>query len=267
MSDESTPTATPILTVRDVKKNFGGVRALKGVSLDVRSGEVVGLVGDNGAGKSTLIKIVSGVHQASSGEVLVEGTPVHFESPAEARAAGVETVYQDLGLVGAFGVAENFFLGRELTRDGMLGRLGVLRRDKMRDEAEQAVEQLHIKIPGMHSNPMEQMSGGQRQAVAMGKAAFWKGKILLLDEPTAALGVEESGEVMSLIERLAHVENIPMVIISHNMEAIWAVCDRIVVLRQGTHVATVRKDESSPDEVVSFITGANVAGKEDRQPS
>lgn len=259
MSDAAAPAGEPVLSVRDIQKNFGGVQALKGVSLDVMPGEVVGLVGDNGAGKSTLVKIVSGVHRPTSGRLVLGGEEVEFGSPAEARSAGVETVYQDLGLVGAFGVAENFFLGRELTRGGILGRLGVLNKDKMKRRAEETVQQLHIKIPGMHSSPMEQMSGGQRQAVAMGKAAFWKGKILLLDEPTAALGVEEAGEVMNLIEHLAHEERIPMVVISHNMEHVWSVCDRIVVLRQGTQVATVRKEETTIDEVVSFITGAHVA--------
>jgi ABC-type sugar transport system ATPase subunit len=251
--------AGPVLSVQDVTKHFGGVEALKGISLDVWPGEVVGLVGDNGAGKSTLVKVISGVHQATSGTLLLEGEQVAFQTPAEARAAGVETVYQDLGLVSAFGVSENFFLGRELTRGGLLGRLGVLRKKEMEEKAEEAVQQLHIKIPGLRSAPMGQMSGGQRQAVAMGKATFWKGKILLLDEPTAALGVEESGEVKALIEHLAHEERLPMIIISHNMEHVWAVCDRIVVLRQGTYVTTLRKEETTPEEVVSYITGANLA--------
>jgi ABC-type sugar transport system ATPase subunit len=250
----------PVLSVRDVSKSFGGVRALKGVSLEIYRGEILALVGDNGAGKSTLVKIISGAHQPTSGDLLLEDEPLALASPAEARARGIETVYQHLALVDKFDVTANFFLGKEVTLTGWLKPFGFMRQRKMRRLAGDKLHDLHIKIPGLAEATVERMSGGQRQAVAIGRAAFWQSKLLLLDEPTAALGVEESAEVLRLMREMVSEQGTTILMVSHNMEHVWSVCDRIVVLRQGEKVANVRKEESSLSEVVGFITGAHLVG-------
>lgn len=261
-SEASSPSSTPVLEVRSVSKYFGAIAALREVSLHVDQGEIVGLVGDNGAGKSTLIKIVSGVHQPSAGELLIDGRPVEFSSPAEARECGIETVHQDLALVDSFDLAANFFLGREVTRSGLLGRLGVLDKREMSTRARTAVGQMDARIPNLEAS-LATMSGGQRQIVAIARAAFWKGRLILLDEPTAALGVEESADVLRLMRQMVAKRELGMVVISHNMEEVWQVCDRIVVLRQGRHMATVSRSETSPAEIVRYITGAHLAQRTD----
>ncbi len=182
----------PLLSVEHVSKSYGHVEALRDVSFDLRRGEVVGLVGDNGAGKSTLIKCIAGVLRPDSGDIHVEGTRHEFAAPAEARAAGIETVYQDLALVEMFDLTANLFLGRELVRSGWMGRLGFLRKGDMERQARAAISQLPARFPDMDA-PIDTMSGGQRQIVAISKAAFWGRRLLLLDEPTAALGVQEFG--------------------------------------------------------------------------
>lgn len=249
----------PVLEVDDVTKRFGAIEALKGVSLSIQRGEILGLVGDNGAGKSTLVKCISGVHHVTSGEIRLNGEPVAFDTPAEARLAGIETVYQHLALVENFDVAGNFFLGRELHKGGLLTPFGLLDEARMRRQAFAALEDVHIRIPGMRTDVVAQMSGGQRQAVAIARAAFWKGQVLLLDEPTAALGVEESGEVMRLTKNLVAEHGLAVLVISHNMEEVWELCDRVVVLRQGTQVAALSKGETSPTDIVAHITGAHTA--------
>lgn len=247
---------TPLLSVQNITKSFGAVKAIKGISFDIYPGEVVTLVGDNGAGKSTLVKIISGVHPPSSGDLVIGGIPRHFEKPADARAAGIETVYQHLALVEQLDVAENVFLGRERTTGGFLGRwLGLLDQGTMRDDTAAALQQLHIKIPEPTLS-VRRMSGGQRQAVAIGRAVMWGRQLLILDEPTAALGVEETEQVLSLIERLRDEQHMTFLIISHNMQDVYRIADRIVVLRQGQHVATLNKAETSPEEIVAYITGA-----------
>ncbi|MGI8485773.1 MAG: ATP-binding cassette domain-containing protein [Thermomicrobiales bacterium] len=248
----------PILEVDRITKSFGPIRAIDGISLTVSPGEVVGLVGDNGAGKSTLVKIISGVYAPTSGEVRLENRPVYFANPADARRAGIETVYQDLALCNNLDVAQNFFLGRERLVQGPARLFGALKLHEMRTEAAMAIRNLHIRIPGLASNLIGEMSGGQRQAVAIARAAFWNSKLLLLDEPTAALGVAESAEVARLIRDMS-VRGMSMLIISHNMQEVWALCDRIVVLRQGHHAATLVKNETTPERVVGYITGARAA--------
>ncbi len=243
----------PALEIQDVSKSFGAIRALQGVSLSIDAGEVCCLVGDNGAGKSTLVKIISGVHQPDGGRILMSGEPVEFHSPAQARQAGVETVYQDLGLVNTLDVAANFFLGREQVWPSGFSRVGLLKHRAMRRQAARGIDELHVKIPGKVTALVENMSGGQRQAVAIARAAFWRRRLVILDEPTAALGVEESGEVLRLIEMMAE-EGIPVLLISHNLEHVWSVAHRICVLRQGVQVADVRKGDSTPSEIVSYIT-------------
>ena len=244
-----------VLQVKNVSKHFGAIEALVDISMEVHSGEIVGLVGDNGAGKSTLIKCISGVHQPSDGSILIDGQSVQFSDPADAREMGIETVYQHLGLVDELDVAGNLFLGREELSGGWLGRmLNWLDLKGMRQEATEALESLHIKIPDP-SVAVASMSGGQRQAVAIGRTVFWGKKLLLLDEPTAALGVEESEQVLSLLERLRE-QGLPLLVISHNMQHVYRIADRIVVLRQGRKVADLVCAETTPQEIVGHITGA-----------
>jgi ABC-type sugar transport system ATPase subunit len=249
----------PLLTVQNLSKSFGAVKALKDVSFDVYPGEVVALVGDNGAGKSTLIKAIAGVHPPTDGKIFINGEEVHFKRPADAREAGIETVYQHLALVEELDVADNVYLGREETRGGWLGWLvGLLDRARMRSETADALSQLHIKIPAP-TMPVRSMSGGQRQAVAIGRAVTWGRKLLILDEPTAALGVEETEQVLTTIEKLREEHDLTFLIISHNMQDVYRIADRIIVLRQGEHVATLNRKETTPEEIVSYITGAKEA--------
>jgi ABC-type sugar transport system ATPase subunit len=246
----------PLLQIERMTKDFGAVRALKGISFTLYRGEIVALVGDNGAGKSTLVKIISGLHPPTSGRLLFKGAPLLARTPAEAMANGIETVYQHLALVEQLDVADNVYLGRETTRWGVLGRwLGVLDRSQMRRETADALSQLHIRIPAP-TLPVRSMSGGQRQAVAIGRAVTWGRELLILDEPTAALGVEETEQVLQLIEKLRAVQGMTMLIISHNMQDVYRIADRIIVLRQGRHVATLNRKDTTPQEIVAYITGA-----------
>ena len=257
MNSEVAPKAelgTPALEVRNVTKWFGGIHALDNVSLECHRGEILGLVGDNGAGKSTLLKIIAGAETPTSGQILVSGELVHFRSPGDARKHRIETVYQDLALVDAFDVAGNFFLGVE----PIVSRwLPIMRLREMQRRAEDSIRELHVKIRDATS-PVRQMSGGQRQAVSVARAVFWNATLLMLDEPTAALGAEESSHVMQLLKSLAQ-QKTAMLIISHNLQHVWELCDRIVVLRQGKLVASLVKRDTTPEEVIAFITGARPA--------
>jgi ABC-type sugar transport system ATPase subunit len=249
------PDRQPVLRVENVSKYFGAIEALVDVSLQIYPGEIVGLVGDNGAGKSTLVKCVSGVYKPSSGTIFVDEQLVNFENPSDARAVGIETVYQHLGLVDELDVAGNLFLGREIIANNWLSRLfNRLDLTEMKRQATDALNSLHIKIPDP-SAPVETMSGGQRQAVAIGRTVFWGKKLLLLDEPTAALGVDESEQVLSLLERLRD-NGLPLLVISHNMQHVYRIADRIVVLRRGRKVADLKRRETTPQEIVGHITGA-----------
>lgn len=246
---------TPVLSLRGLTKSFGAIRALRGVDLEIRAGETVALVGDNGAGKSTLVKCVSGVHQPDGGEMLLDGEPLALVNPKDSRARGIETVYQDLALVEELDVAGNFYLGREMYRGGAIGRLlGVLDLPEMKRRAQGALDEIHVRIPDI-SKPVQRMSGGQRQGVAIGRAVFWGRRLLILDEPTAALGVDQSSEVLATIERLSR-QGIAVLLITHNMENVMRVADRVVVLRQGGKVAEMKKSETSAQGIVGFITGA-----------
>lgn len=257
-STETTSSArSALLEVRDVHKSFGAVQALQGISFEIAPGEIVALVGDNGAGKSTLVKIIAGVHPPSRGEVILDGQPCHFHKPADALAAGIETVYQHLALIEALDVADNVYLGRETIRENVFGRvLGWLNRGQMRRETGDALAQLHIKIPSPSSS-VRSMSGGQRQAIALGRAVLWGRKLLILDEPTAALGVEETEQVLRMIEDLK-TKGMTFLVISHNMQDVYRIADVIIVLRQGKHVATLRKEDTDPQDIVAYITGAKV---------
>jgi ABC-type sugar transport system ATPase subunit len=255
MSPIATQASTPLVRLKGVSKFFGSIRALDNISLDLAIRDVIGLVGDNGAGKSTLIKILSGAYEPTAGEIELEGRAASFAPPIEAQRLGVETVYQDLSLISAFTAAENMFLGRELSigRGPLLLRL--MRRKAMAAAAIRGLQELHIDIPGVRCRPVERMSGGQRQLVAIARAAFWGGKLLLLDEPTAALGVRESREVLELIARLG-ARGLTIVMVTHNLEHLWQVCTRVVVMRRGRKVADEISEETTMDEVVAYITGA-----------
>jgi ABC-type sugar transport system ATPase subunit len=245
----------PLVEAHDVHKLFGGVHALSGVSLSIWQGETVGLVGDNGSGKTTLVNILSGVYVPSKGSISVAGHPVHLSGPKAAQNLGIETVFQDLALVGRFNVFENIYLGRELFRGGVLRPLRWMRKRAMAAEADRVLDDLSARLPGGGSAPVERMSGGQRQVVAIARGAHWCTRLLLLDEPTAALGVAESQVVLTLLRGMAGRE-LSMLVITHNLEHLWAIADRIVVLRRGRKVADLRKDETSREEVVAYITGA-----------
>jgi ABC-type sugar transport system ATPase subunit len=254
--------ATSLVSLRNIVKTFGAIHALSKVSLDLARGDVVGLVGDNGAGKSTLVKILSGAYEPTSGEILIEGAPCALAPPAEAQRLGIETVYQDLALIGSFTAAENFFLGRELARGKGPGLFRFMRRAAMADAAVRGLEALHIDIPRVRTQPVDRMSGGQRQLAAIARGAFWGSKLLLLDEPTAALGVRESREVLNLIGRLS-ARGVTILMVTHNLEHLWSVCNRVVVMRRGAKAADVASRETTMDEVVAYITGA----KGERSPS
>ena len=241
----------PTLELRQVTKNFGAIHALQGVDFSIDTGEVVGLMGDNGAGKSTLVKIIAGNYPPSSGEIRVEGAPVQFNKPIDARQAGIEVVYQDLALCDNLTAAANVYLGRELKRK--FGLINILDYASMFKKSAELFEEL--KSETRPRDLVRQMSGGQRQAVAIARTRLSDPKIVLMDEPTAAISVRQVAEVLDLIRRLRD-SNHGVVLISHRMPDVFGVCDRVAVLRRGKKVADKRVDESSPEEVTGLITGA-----------
>ncbi len=244
----------PLLQIADITKRFGGLVAVDNVSLDVNVGEVVGLVGDNGAGKSTLIKMVSGVYQPDGGEIYFDDQKVTFISPGEARDLGIETIYQDLALAENLDVGANIFLGREIKRHYFGKLIHTLDRPKMRDESADILSRLDIQIPSL-TQQIRNLSGGQRQAVAIARTIYWNAKLVIMDEPTAALGVPEQRKVLTLVRTLCD-QGVPVIIISHNMQDVFAVADRIVVLRRGKKVGERMAAETTPDEIVSLMVGA-----------
>ena len=247
----------PIFEAQDVTKRFGRVVALRGVSFNLRAGEVHAIVGDNGAGKSTLIKILSGVMRPTSGEILIDGNPVSLASPREARAHGIETVYQDLALANHLDASANLFLGREALQPGLLGWLGFLDSRTMRRRTSDELRHLKIDIPSV-SAPVLGMSGGQRQAVAVARAHAWGSRIVIMDEPTAALGVRESAMVLELI-REVRSNGVSVIMISHNLPETFAVADRITVVRLGRNVDTLETRDSSVEAIVAMMTGIAVS--------
>ena len=250
-------TPTPILSVQGVSKRFGGVQALNGVGFDLQAGEVLALAGDNGAGKSTLIKCISGVYQPDEGKIRYKGGLVSMANPREARRLGIETIYQDLALADNLDVGANVFLGREPARR-FLGLLPAIDRRRMRAAAHDVLQTLEIEIPPSKlTRPVRTLSGGQRQAVAIGRAIYWQAEVLIMDEPTAALGVPEQRKVRELIERLK-TQNVGVIFISHNLQDIFAVSDRILVLRRGRAVGERRIGDTDHDEVVKLMVGADL---------
>jgi simple sugar transport system ATP-binding protein len=245
--------AEPMLQVRELTKRFGGLTAVDRVDMDVYPGEVVGLLGDNGAGKSTLIKMVSGVYRPDGGQIFFQGKELKLGSPMDALELGIETLYQDLALAENLNVYANIFLGRERTKP-FLGFIQVLDHDTMHGESQKVLKRLEIEIPSLKSQ-IKYLSGGQRQAVAIGRSIYWNAKLLIMDEPTAALGVQEQRKVLDLVRVLAS-QNIPIIVISHQLYDIFSVTDRLVIMRRGKKVAERRTKETTPDEVVGLIIGS-----------
>ncbi len=247
--------AVPVLAVRNAQKRFGAVHALKGVGLEAYRGEVLALLGDNGAGKSTLIKCISGVHALDEGEMLLDGEPVHLYGPAAARSAGIETVYQDLALFDNLTPAQNFYCGRELSLPSWLPRgMRFLSTRAMDRNAAAVIDRLKVKLPRFDA-PVALMSGGQRQAIAVARASVFARKVVILDEPTAALGLREARKVLDLIIQL-RAEGNAVILITHNMEHVIELADRAVVLRQGRKVGELKPSRANQQELVSLIVGA-----------
>ena len=242
------------LEARDITKVYGHVSALAGADFEVRTGEVVALIGDNGAGKSTLVKILSGTETPTSGEILVDGQPVTIDGPLAARRYGIETVYQDLALAPHLNPVQNMYLGREVMRTGALGRLGFMNNVEMRAGARKAFDELGATIRNF-SGSIGAMSGGQKQAVAVARAAAWAKRVILLDEPTAALGVVQTNNVLDLIRRVRD-RGLGVVFISHSMPHVIQVADEIQVMRLGRRVATYKAKETTMEELVGAMTGA-----------
>jgi fructose transport system ATP-binding protein len=245
-----------VLEARKIVKRYGHVTAVNGADFDLRAGEVLAVIGDNGAGKSSLIKVLSGDVIPDSGEVLLDGKPVHFRSPHDAQQAGIETVYQDLAMAPALDIATNLFLGRELKRKGPLGSvLRMIDTKEMRRQSRQQMDELGITTLQSITQPVDSLSGGQRQTVAVARAAAFGRRVVIMDEPTAALGVRESKGVLDLIKRITG-RGIPVVLISHDIPAVFEVADRIHIHRLGRRATVVRPEDHTMNEVVGIMTGA-----------
>lgn len=249
---------TVVLRTKNLTKHYGGVKALSGVDFEISTGEVVALVGDNGAGKSTFAKMISGAEIPTSGSMEFLGKEVSFKDPSQARSLGIEAVYQDLALVPHVDVGGNLFLGREPSPFGLLGKaLGILDLKSMRTSAWESLERLKVKLPSV-TTPIGSMSGGQRQATAIARSVLWGSELILMDEPVAALGVQETEEAIKLVEDVAS-HGVPLIIISHNLEHVFRMATRVVVFRLGGMVADVAVKDTTPEEVVGYITGATKA--------
>ncbi len=242
-----------VLRTEDLTKHYGGVHALEGANFEVRRGEHVAIMGDNGAGKSTFVRQITAVEQRTRGKVWFDGREVNFEGPLEAREAGIETVFQTLALADHLDVPDNLFLGREKTLFN-LGPFSILDYRGMRKATMEGLEKTGVKIPNL-SNTIQYMSGGQRQCVAIARTATFHSKLTIMDEPTAALGVQETAQVENIIRTLKE-QGEPLILISHNMRQVMDLCDRIVVFRRGRICANLRKEETDGQDVVAYITGA-----------
>ena len=244
-----------VMQAKGVVKRYGQVTALDGADLELRSGEILAVIGDNGAGKSSLIKCLAGAVVPDAGEILLDGQPVHFKSPMDARRAGIETVYQDLAVAPAMTISENLFLGREIRRPGWTGRvLRMLDKKRMLEESIARMQDLKVGIRSM-TQPVETLSGGQRQCVAVARAAAFARHVVIMDEPTAALGVKEGNMVLELIRRVRD-KGLPVLLISHNMPHVFEVADRIHVARLGKRTAVLNPKRISMSDTVAVMTGA-----------
>ena len=250
----STPltAATPIvLAVRGVSKAYGGVHAVSDVTLEFPTGTITAIVGDNGAGKTTLIKMLSGVVHPDHGTIEIDGQPIRFASPAVARGLGIETVHQDLALADHRDVAENQFMGRELTH--RIGPFGILAVERMRSQTQRALDDLNVKVPSIRQQ-VRRLSGGQRQAIAIGRAVHWGSRVLIMDEPLAALGLHESARVQELVERLAG-RGLTQIVVSHNLDHVFRLASRIAVMRHGRLVGVLAATETDHEEILRLIAG------------
>ncbi len=247
---------TPVLQAKGLVKRYGRVVALNQADFDLYPGEILAVIGDNGAGKSSLIKALSGALTPDEGEILLDGMPISFRSPQEAQEAGIATVYQTLALSPALSIADNMFLGRELRKPGPLGRyFRVLDRAAMETQARAMLSDLGLLTIQNIRQPVETLSGGQRQGIAVARAATFGSKVVIMDEPTAALGVKESRRVLDLILRVRD-KGLPIVLISHNMPHVFEIADRIHIHRLGQRLCTIRPQEYSMSDAVAFMTGA-----------
>ncbi|HTW26033.1 MAG TPA: ATP-binding cassette domain-containing protein [Acetobacteraceae bacterium] len=256
-ASQSTAGEPPFLRIRGLCKQFGSIQALRNVGLDIRRGEVLGLLGDNGAGKSTLIKSISGVHVPDAGTIECEGRRVSITSPKVARALGIETVFQDLALIPNLDAAANLFIGRELGWGPFKGLGLIMRQRAMAEDVRRTLEQLDIHIPSLHAE-VDEFSGGQRQAIAVARAIRWKAKLVILDEPTAALSVPEQRKVLALTRQLAS-QGVAVIFITHNILDVLAVTDRLVILHRGRKAAEVITKGTAEHEIVSLIMGKSAA--------
>jgi fructose transport system ATP-binding protein len=253
-------TTTPVLEARGLVKRYGHVTALDGCDFELLPGEILAVIGDNGAGKSTLIKALSGALVPDSGEILLDGAPVQFHSPLDARRHGIETVYQDLAVAPALDIADNLFLGREVRRSGVLGSwLRMLDKRRMLGEARSHMQDLKIGVSSMRQT-VETLSGGQRQGVAVARSAAFARHVVIMDEPTAALGVKESHMVLDLIRKVRD-RGLPVILISHNMPHVYEVADRVHIQRLGRRVAVISTRTHTASEAVALMTGA-MAGEQ-----
>ncbi|RKX52480.1 MAG: sugar ABC transporter ATP-binding protein [Thermotoga sp.] len=243
-----------VLEARNIKKSFGGIQALKGVSIKLYEHETLALLGDNGAGKSTLIKIISGVYKPDEGEIFIDGKKVEFKDPRDARELGIETVYQELSLLDQQDVVTNVFLGREMLKFKLAYIFNILNTKVMEKRTKKLLDEMGIKTISNLRKEVKLLSGGQRQAVALARARLSKPRILILDEPTAALGVKETRMILELIKKFKE-EGVPMILISHSLPIVFEIADRIVILREGKVVAEERVEETNEKEVVSFMVG------------
>jgi ABC-type sugar transport system ATPase subunit len=244
----------PLLSIRGLTKRFGGLVAVNDVSWDVSAGEIVALLGDNGAGKSTLIKCISGVYQPDEGEIWFGGRRSHFARPIDARRDGIETIYQDLALANNLDVPANVFLGREAKRRYLGGIVKTLDESRMLREAQGALAALQIHFPSL-TEPIENLSGGQRQAVAIARAVYWEARLMIMDEPTNNLGVPEQQKVLDLMRKLRD-QGVPVILITHTLPDVFAVSDRLIVMHRGRKVTEKRTAETDTEELVRYMVGA-----------
>jgi len=243
----------PLLEVKNITKRFGGLTAVDNVSMKIYPGEVIGILGDNGAGKSTLIKVISGVHHAEVGQTFFEGRRVKINNTMEALKIGIETIYQDLALAENMNVYSNIFLGREKLKK-FLGLVDVLDHEYMHSESKKVLNRLEIKIPSL-KNKIRNLSGGQRQAVAISRSIYWNAKLLIMDEPTAALGVAEQKKVLNLVKTLSS-QGVSIIMISHQLHDVFSVATRLIIMRRAKKVAERITKKTSADEVVGLIVGS-----------
>ncbi len=247
-----------VLEVKGLSKHFGGIKAVDSIDFKLYENEIVAIVGDNGAGKSTLIKTISGVYMKDGGDIFIHNQKVNISDTNSAKEYGIETVYQDHGLIHNFDAASNLFLGREKYNDGIMGKwFKFVDFSFMRSEAEKLLQRIGIHVKDINS-PVNELSGGQRQGIVVGRAVYWGGKILIFDEPTNNLGVKEQRKVIDLIKQLRDNYNVSIIVISHNLYHVFELVDRIVVLRNGRKIGEKIKSQTSQNEVVSMITGVTV---------